>query len=74
MEIQEHNNWYSGHTEPVWAGAYKDLQYINQPFNDQASLKEWRDLGYTQKRFTGDMYDMRQEEPDWMFKVRKHFP
>lgn len=74
MEIQEQNNWYSGHTEPVWSGAYKDLQYINEPFNDAESLKEWRDLGYTQKRFTGDMYDMRQEEPEWMFKVREHFP
>jgi len=40
MEIQEHSNWYSGHTHPVWADAYQDLQYINEPFNDKVSLKE----------------------------------
>ena len=73
MEIQEHSNWYSGHTYPVWADAYKDLMYINEPFNDPVSLKEWRDLGYTQTKFTGDMYDMRQEEPEWMHLIRNVF-
>ena len=66
MEIPEQNNWSRGHTDPVWKDQYKDLTYINEPFNDPISLKEWRDLGYTQTKFTGDMYDMRQEEPDWM--------
>ena len=74
MEIQEHKNWHSGHTNTVWSGAYKNLSYINEPFNDPASLKEWRDLGYTQTKFTGDMYDMRQEEPDWMFAITEAFP
>tara|TARA_B100001057_G_scaffold64716_1_gene58455 strand:+ start:2807 stop:3319 length:513 start_codon:yes stop_codon:yes gene_type:complete len=74
MEIQEHTNWYSGHIEPIWTGAFQDLMYINEPFNDEESLKTWRALGYTQKRFTGDMYDMRQEEPQWMKQVQEHFP
>ena len=73
MEIQEHKNWYSGHTYPVWADAFKDLMYINEPFNDPVSLKEWRNLGYTQTKFTGDMYDMRQEEPEWMHLLRNVF-
>ena len=71
MEIPEQNNWSRGHTDPVWKDQYKDLMYINEPFNDPVSLKEWRDLGYTQTKFTGDMYDMRQEEPDWMDAIRK---
>ena len=74
MEIPEQNNWLSGHTDPVWKDQYKDLIYINEPFNDPISLKEWRDLGYTQTKFTGDMYDMRQEEPDWMDVIRKVLP
>ena len=72
MEIQD-KNWHRGHTYPVWADAFKDLMYINEPFNDPASLKEWRDLGYTQTKFTGDMYDMRQEEPEWMHLIRNVF-
>ena len=67
-------NWYQGHMDPYWSGAYKNLTYINEPFNDPISLKEWRDLGYTQTKFTGDMYDMRQEEPEWMFAITKAFP
>ena len=74
MEIQEHKNWHSGHTNTVWSGSYKNLLYINEPFNDPVSLKEWRDLGYTQTKFTGDMYDMRQEEPEWMFAITEAFP
>ena len=72
MEIQD-KNWHRGHTYPVWADAFKDLTYINEPFNDPVSLKEWRDLGYTQTKFTGDMYDMRQEEPEWMHLIRNVF-
>jgi len=74
MEIQEHSNWYTGHTVPMWSGQYKDLSYINEPFNDKESLKEWRNLGYTQTKFTGDMYDMRQEEPEWMDSIREVLP
>lgn len=74
MEIQEHKNWHSGRTNAVWSGAYKNLTYINEPFNDPISLKEWRDLGYTQTKFTGDMYDMRQDEPEWMFAITEAFP
>ena len=74
MEIPEQSNWSRGHTDPVWKNQYTDLMYINEPFNDPISLKEWRDLGYTQTKFTGDMYDMRQEEPDWIDAIRKVLP
>lgn len=66
------DRWHQGHIEPWWH-THKDLQYINEPFNDEDSLKIWRDLGYTQTRFTGDMYDMRNPEPEWIDPFRRHF-
>ena len=74
METLNNGNWWIGNTDPVWKDQYKDLMYINEPFNDLVSLKEWRDLGYTQTKFTGDMYDMRQAEPNWMDAIRKVLP
>jgi hypothetical protein len=61
-----HNTW--------WDLAHRDLTYINEPFNDPDSLAKWQDLGYTQTRFTGDMYDMRNSEPAWMEPFRNIFP
>jgi hypothetical protein len=61
-----HNTW--------WGPAHRDLTYINEPFNDPVSLAKWQDLGYTQTRFTGDMYDMRNTEPAWIEPFRKIFP
>lgn len=59
--------------EPWWV-SHRDLPYVNEPFNDELALKEWRDLGYTQTRFTGDMYDMRNPEPQWVKPFRHYFP
>ena len=59
---------------PWWENKHRDLPYINEPFNDPESLAEWQSLGYTQTRFTGDMYDMRNPEPAWVIPFRKHFP
>ena len=57
METQENNTWAQGHVDPWWGTSHRDLPYANEVFNDAKSLREWRSLGYTQKRFTGDMYD-----------------
>ena len=65
--------WSHGHIEPWWR-THRDLEYINEPFNDTASLELWHSLGYTQTRFTGDMYDMRHPEPNWMAGFHRHFP
>ena len=75
MVTQESKHcWAQGHVEPWWGLRHRDLAYANEPFNDDISLREWRALGYTQKRFTGDMYDMRQPEPNWMSKFSEMFP
>lgn len=59
---------------PVWGLLHRDLFYINEPFNNDHDVEIWRSLGYTQTRFTGDLYDMRFPEPDWMATVREFMP
>lgn len=73
MAIRDRPSWYRTRVPVVWSGI-RDLAYVHEPFNDVGSLGHWRDLGYTQARFTGDMYDMRNPEPDWMIKLRASFP
>ena len=59
---------------PFWELLHRDLPYINEPFNNDQDVQKWQALGYTQTRFTGDMYDMRFVEPDWMAPVREFLP
>lgn len=74
MATPGHARWQRHHVEPWWGRDYRDLDYINEPFNDPVSLAEWRQLGYTQTRFTGDLYDMRNPEPKWLAPFRELFP
>lgn len=64
--------WYHTWVKPVWSD-HRSLNYRNEPFNDPAAETHWRQLGYTQTRFTGDMYDMRETEPAWMPEVQEQF-
>ena len=70
----QNNTWAQGHVDPWWGLRHRDLAYINNPFNDVSSLSEWRRLGFSQNRFTGDMYDMRNSEPAWVDSFRNIFP
>ena len=75
MAIPDKFKWSNGWiTNTWWGSAHRDLPYTNEPFNDPVSLARWQELGYTQTRFTGDMYDMRNPEPDWIAPFRRHFP
>ena len=47
-----------------WDDEYKNLNYINEPFNDVALSAKWTAQGYPNK-FTGDMCDMRSTQPTW---------
>ena len=47
-----------------WDESYKNLEYINEPFNDSVNLERWTNQGYATK-FTGDMCDMRHAQPLW---------
>ena len=64
------NVWFN----PWWETDHRDLAYINEPFNNAQDLAEWRELGYTQTTFTGDLYDMRFAEPPWIDRFRKMLP
>ena len=70
----QNNTWAQGHVDPWWGLRHRDLAYVNEPFNDLTSLTEWRRLGFSQTRFTGDMYDMRNSEPAWVDPFRGIFP
>lgn len=73
MATQEKSDrWYQTVVSPCWTG-HRELAFENEPFNDDVMVARWRELGYTQSRFTGDMYDMRRPEPSWMSGLRRQF-
>ena len=47
-----------------WDDEFKNLDYVNEPFNDTILAAKWTALGYPNK-FTGDMCDMRSAQPSW---------
>lgn len=49
---------------PFWDDEYKSLSYMNEMFNDPLSQQQWIMAGYAD-RFTGDMCDMRNQQPSW---------
>lgn len=54
------------HIPRFWDDEYKQLLYINEPFNDPDSLNTWIVQGYNEYgKFTGDMCDMRSVQPQW---------
>lgn len=71
--LENPKKWSKTWIEPWWV-SYKDLPYVNEPFNDAESLSLWQRLGYTQTKFTGDMYDMRNPEPGWIQPFRNLIP
>jgi hypothetical protein len=47
-----------------WDDEFKHLIYTNEPFNDDPNVSRWLELGFP-NQFTGDMCDMRQQQPSW---------
>lgn len=74
MEILEKKHRWAQVPTHYRGTAHRDLAFINEPFNDAVALAEWRELGFTQSRFTGDMYDMRFAEPEFIDQFRLFFP
>jgi hypothetical protein len=52
------------HIPKFWNDEFKQLNYVNEQFNDVESLERWTAQGYA-NRFTGDMCDMRSTQPRW---------
>jgi hypothetical protein len=73
MATPGHARWRLQHVDAWWDQDHRYLEYINEPFNDTESLAKWRELGFTQTKFTGDMYDMRNDQPAWIEPFRPVF-
>jgi hypothetical protein len=69
MATQEYSRY---HTGAVWDEEYRDLEYIQEPFNDLAQLATWQAQGY-QNVQTGYMCDMRSPQPVWNPYIVKFF-
>lgn len=65
-------SWGRIRVEPWWHHEHRALCYVNEPFNDLATESLWRDKGFQQAVFTGDLYDMRSEAPCWIEPFRSH--
>jgi hypothetical protein len=52
------------HIDRFWDDEFKDLDYIQEPFNDPVSVNVWISQGY-QAKITGDLCDMRHHLPRW---------
>lgn len=58
--------------DPFWDDEFKRLNYVQEPFNDPASVNQWLNQGY-QSKIVGAMCDMRQQQPTWNNKFIQHF-
>lgn len=50
--------------EVFWDDEFKQLNYVQEPFNDPESVNQWLSQGY-QSKIVGAMCDMRQSQPSW---------
>lgn len=53
--------------ERFWDEDFKTIKYIQEPFNDPATVELWLSQGYHSK-ICGDLADMRHELPVWSSK------
>lgn len=58
--------------EVFWDDEFKQLNYVQEPFNDPVSVNEWINQGY-QSKIVGAMCDMRHPQPSWNNQFVKHF-
>lgn len=52
------------HIPKFWDDEFKQLNFVNEHFNDIENTQRWLAQGYANK-FTGDMCDMRSPQPTW---------
>ena len=58
--------------EVFWDNEFKQLNYVQEPFNDPVSVNTWLSQGY-QSKIVGAMCDMRQHQPSWNHCFVEHF-
>jgi hypothetical protein len=52
------------HIPAFWDDEFKHLKFINESFNDVDAIDKWASMGFSNK-FTGNMCDMRSQQPSW---------
>lgn len=69
------NRYYTSHVDKPWwlESDYKNVEYQNSPFNDAMTVRYWKKIGYNQSNFTGDMYGMPNDTPEWIEKFKEIF-
>jgi len=55
----------TGAIHNFWSDLHTTLRYNRFDFNNQSDILKWRDQGFSQEYFTGELYDMRNQMPDW---------
>jgi hypothetical protein len=60
------------HVPAFWDDEFKDLEYIQESFNDQEDVRRWLAHGY-QSKICGDMADMRGRQPSWNHLFVEYF-
>jgi len=55
-----------------WDDEFKNLDYVQEPFNDPESVSRWLSQGY-QGKITGDLCDMRHRLPTWNHRFIEFF-
>jgi len=60
------------HLDVFWDDEFKNLDYIQEPFNDDGDVQRWLAAGY-QPKFCGAMADMRGRQPSWNQQFVDHF-
>jgi hypothetical protein len=53
---------------------YKNLEYINKPFNNKNTIDNWRSLGHNYEKYTGLMRDQSNPLPEWCSKIIESIP
>jgi hypothetical protein len=67
-------NFSIGNVEIIVNTDYKNLDYINKPFNDEETFQKWKSLGHNYEKYTGLMRDQSQQLPDWCLNVLGQIP
>ena len=58
--------------ERFWDDSFKNLQYVQEPFNDSSDVERWLAQGY-QSKICGDLCDMRHRLPEWNHRFIEHY-
>jgi len=58
--------------EVFWDDEFKDLDFIQEPFNDPVSVSQWLSQGY-QAKICGDLSDMRHRLPLWNHRFIEYY-